>query len=244
MEVQLADLTAAAVKQKNANIYQRIKFFGSHALCLSVSLPLKLTHTRAVLERKKILRKIRQAPSSPALLKQLRIDLNYILHWDDSQKYVALFPDSTYCSHAQAKQAKAAHTESDGDVLRRQRRRAVKLAMRAGEMDAEPERALLTTATRLRVEGGGAGGAASDDEGEEMGDDAEKGERPTREKKRKLPPPPQQPSSPCKEKKLKTSSTSTTTTSSKKSKAKPKATDLTMPQQPDEAVSEADDFFE
>ncbi|KAF8588829.1 hypothetical protein K439DRAFT_1405640 [Ramaria rubella] len=120
-----SDLAKAERTRKERNFavkYHKVKFF----------------------ERQKVWRKIKQAkkeledPETPPenltslreILLSHRVDLNYILHYPKSKKYISLFPP---------KPDNDAHGNVDTDHQREELRSRIKAAMETGEMDAEPE---------------------------------------------------------------------------------------------------------
>ncbi|KDQ20252.1 hypothetical protein BOTBODRAFT_170248 [Botryobasidium botryosum FD-172 SS1] len=121
LESDLRNAERADKERAFAEKYRKVKFF----------------------DRRKIVRKIAQAKKSiassstpakelPALHESLlahRVDLNYVLHYPKTQKYIALYPSAPSTEETQGA------TNKTRDELRTR----VRKAMEKGEMDQEPE---------------------------------------------------------------------------------------------------------
>ncbi|KAF7350897.1 hypothetical protein MSAN_01651800 [Mycena sanguinolenta] len=115
-----ADLEAAELGKKERTLavrYHKVKFF----------------------ERQKVVRKLNQAkkklsdsdtPELRSALQELRIDLNYILHYPKTKKYISLFPPELRHGETQ---------ELAVDAGREEVRAWVRTQMEKGELSAEPE---------------------------------------------------------------------------------------------------------
>ncbi|KAF8339342.1 hypothetical protein F5887DRAFT_981068 [Amanita rubescens] len=110
-----ADLQHAELARKERTLavrYHKIKFF----------------------ERQKVVRKINQAKkrlaSADATLFDLRIDLNYILHYPKMEKYISLFPSEVRLGEARQVDAEAAKT----DVRRQEIRSWIREKMNSGDL--------------------------------------------------------------------------------------------------------------
>ncbi|KAJ7672114.1 hypothetical protein B0H17DRAFT_1084491 [Mycena rosella] len=126
-----ADLEAAELGKKERTLavrYHKVKFF----------------------ERQKVVRKLNQtkkkiaaadAAALQATLLELRVDLNYILHYPKTKKYVSLFPPELRKGETQ---------ELASDAGREEVRAWVRAQMASGELSAEPE---------LHLDARGGGGA-------------------------------------------------------------------------------------
>ncbi|KAF7289210.1 hypothetical protein MIND_01382200 [Mycena indigotica] len=91
-------------------------------------------HKVKFFERQKVLRKLtqvkKQHPVPEEALHTLRVDLNYILHYPKTKKYISLFPPEL---------RKGESSEPSVDTGREQVREWVRQRMETGEMAAEPE---------------------------------------------------------------------------------------------------------
>ncbi|KAJ7750118.1 hypothetical protein DFH07DRAFT_828242 [Mycena maculata] len=126
-----ADLEVAELGKKERALavkYHKIKFF----------------------ERQKVVRKLNQTKKKIAAqdseelqsaLQELRVDLNYILHYPKTKKYVSLFPPELRKGEAQ---------EPSADAGRDEVRTWIRAQMDSGELSAEPE---------LHLDSRGGGGA-------------------------------------------------------------------------------------
>ncbi|KAJ7744685.1 hypothetical protein B0H16DRAFT_1559840 [Mycena metata] len=127
-----ADLEVAELGKKERTLavrYHKVKFF----------------------ERQKVVRKLNQTkkkisasetPELKSALQELRVDLNYILHYPKTKKYISLFPPELRKGETQ---------EPSVDAGREEVRAWVRAQMDAGEISAEPE---------LHLDSRGGGGGA------------------------------------------------------------------------------------
>ncbi|KAH8829593.1 hypothetical protein DL96DRAFT_1064508 [Flagelloscypha sp. PMI_526] len=107
LEQDLAKAEATSKERNTATKYHKIKFF----------------------ERQKVVRKIEQAKrsSGPDLQKKLddlRVDLNYILHYPKAKKYISLFPSSS---------------TAETDAERAKLREWIRESMDRGDLPKDPE---------------------------------------------------------------------------------------------------------
>ncbi|KAJ7496600.1 hypothetical protein FB451DRAFT_1335114 [Mycena latifolia] len=126
-----ADLEVAELGKKERALavrYHKVKFF----------------------ERQKVVRKLNQtkkkistsdAPQLQSTLHELRVDLNYILHYPKTKKYVSLFPPELRKGETQ---------EPASNAGREEVRAWVRAQMASGDLSAEPE---------LHLDSRGGGGA-------------------------------------------------------------------------------------
>ncbi|KAJ6534028.1 hypothetical protein DFH09DRAFT_1043627 [Mycena vulgaris] len=126
-----ADLEVAEQGKKERTLavrYHKVKFF----------------------ERQKVVRKLNQTkkkiattdtPELQATLHELRVDLNYIMHYPKTRKYISLFPPELRKGETQ---------ELASDAGREEVRAWVRAQMAGGELSAEPE---------LHLDSRGGGGA-------------------------------------------------------------------------------------
>ncbi|KAJ7935379.1 hypothetical protein B0H13DRAFT_1590760 [Mycena leptocephala] len=115
-----ADLETAELGKKERTLavrYHKVKFF----------------------ERQKVVRKLNQAkkklpesdtPQLRSTLHELRVDLNYILHYPKTKKYISLFPPELRKGETQ---------EPSVDPGREEVRTWIRSQMESGELSAEPE---------------------------------------------------------------------------------------------------------
>ncbi|OSC96636.1 hypothetical protein PYCCODRAFT_1260823 [Trametes coccinea BRFM310] len=140
LEADLAKAEQARLERTMATRYHKIKFF----------------------ERQKVVRKLNQTKRKlassadeeeeederaelEARLAELRVDLNYILHYPKTKKYISLFPPEVRQAKGQqsaaeaARAAKEAKERSETDRQREDIRAWVRAQMDAGELSWEPE---------------------------------------------------------------------------------------------------------
>ncbi|KAJ7125398.1 hypothetical protein C8R44DRAFT_783013 [Mycena epipterygia] len=127
-----ADLEVAELGKKERALavrYHKVKFF----------------------ERQKVVRKLNQTkkkiaasdtPELQSTLHELRVDLNYILHYPKTKKYISLFPPELRKGETQ---------EPSSDAGRDEVRTWIRSQMEGGELSAEPE---------LHMDSRGSGGGA------------------------------------------------------------------------------------
>ncbi|KAJ7645936.1 hypothetical protein DFH06DRAFT_1210751 [Mycena polygramma] len=127
-----ADLEVAELGKKeraNAVRYHKVKFFERQKVVR------KLTQTKRQLDAS-------DTPQLRSALQELRVDLNYILHYPKTKKYISLFPPELRSGEAQ---------EPSVDAGREEVRAWIRSQMENEELSAEPE---------LHLDSRGSGGTA------------------------------------------------------------------------------------
>ncbi|KAI0629524.1 hypothetical protein C8Q77DRAFT_1140736 [Trametes polyzona] len=133
LEADLAKAERARLERTMATRYHKIKFF----------------------ERQKVVRKLHQTKRKlaseegpgddreelEARLAELRVDLNYILHYPKTKKYISLFPPEVRQAKGQsaAETARQAKEKSDTDKQREEIRTWMREQMDGGALSWEPE---------------------------------------------------------------------------------------------------------
>ncbi|KZP13015.1 hypothetical protein FIBSPDRAFT_754181 [Athelia psychrophila] len=129
LEADIAQAESSRTERTMSVKYHKVKFF----------------------ERQKVVRKISQAtkklssdelsPKSKkkteAELHELRVDLNYILHYPKAKKYISLFPPEKRQEGSEASSSTADAGKTDAQ--REEVRTWIRQRMQDGELDAEPE---------------------------------------------------------------------------------------------------------
>lgn len=121
LEGDLENAERANKERAFAEKYRKVKFFDRQKLVR------KIAQTKKSISSSSI-----PAEEISALRESLfahRVDLNYVLHYPKTQKYIALFPSTTSTEETQGA------TNQARDELRAR----VREAMEKGEMDQEPE---------------------------------------------------------------------------------------------------------
>ncbi|KAL0072608.1 18S rRNA maturation protein [Marasmius tenuissimus] len=141
-----ADLAKAEENRKEKTLatrYHKVKFFG---LCIFTRQS-RYPSDQSLTERQKVTRKIKQTirelseadGSSRERLKSellsLRVDLNYILHYPKTKKYISLFPPEARHGQEQPKAAPSATTDAEREEIRHW----IRQQMEKGDLPAEPE---------------------------------------------------------------------------------------------------------
>ncbi|KAI0740875.1 hypothetical protein C8Q76DRAFT_587656, partial [Earliella scabrosa] len=131
LEADLAKAEQARLERTMATRYHKIKFF----------------------ERQKVVRKLVQAQKQlaaavekkerkklEARVAELRVDLNYILHYPKTKKYISLFPPEVRKGEGTGKEKEREDAEkSETDRQREEIRRWIRRQMDAGALSWEPE---------------------------------------------------------------------------------------------------------
>jgi len=129
LEADLARAELSRKERQHATKYHRVKFF----------------------ERQKVVRRINQTKRTiedsegksrrklESTLADLRVDLNYVLHYPKTKKYVSLFPPEVRQSGSTAEPVEAS---SDDNEERSRVREMIRQKMEHGELSAEPENEL------------------------------------------------------------------------------------------------------
>ncbi|KAI8971029.1 hypothetical protein BD414DRAFT_229574 [Trametes punicea] len=136
LEADLANAERARLERTMAMRYHKVKFF----------------------ERQKVTRKLNQAKRKlaamapceedeattaelEARLSELRVDLNYIMHYPKTKKYISLFPPEVRQAKGQsaAEATREAKEKSETDRQREEIRTWIRERMNSGELSWEPE---------------------------------------------------------------------------------------------------------
>ncbi|TDL16918.1 hypothetical protein BD410DRAFT_754913 [Rickenella mellea] len=122
------DLATAEVRRKErafAVRYHKVKFFDRQKV------------TRKINQTKRKITAAGETKKSSTDLEnelfELRVDLNYILHYPKLEKYISLFPSSD------RQDEQSSGTSSETDAKRQEIRDWMRTKMRKGELDMEPE---------------------------------------------------------------------------------------------------------
>ncbi|EMD32965.1 hypothetical protein CERSUDRAFT_161025 [Gelatoporia subvermispora B] len=178
LEADLARAEQAKKERAMSVRYHAIKFFERQKVTRKLKQTKRqLSGTRDSAERKAIEEK----------LFALRVDLNYIIHYPKTKKYISLFPPEVRNPEQSTKKDKQKEKakdkgEADTDVQREELRAWVRQCMARGEMSAEPENEQPegrsksvaggdATPGKARASQGKAAGAAAKG-GKGLGDDA------------------------------------------------------------------------
>ena len=134
LEADLAKAEQARLERTMATRYHKIKFFERQKVSR------KLNQTKRKLASEDVGAKERK--ELEARLAELRVDLNYILHYPKTKKYISLFPPEVRQAKAgqsAAEAAREAKEKSDTDKQREEIRAWMRKQMDAGELSWEPE---------------------------------------------------------------------------------------------------------
>ncbi|KAK0495025.1 hypothetical protein EDD18DRAFT_1173623 [Armillaria luteobubalina] len=135
LEAELAEAEQIRKERALGMRYHRVKFF----------------------ERQKVLRKVKQAKKQLSIIPQnekkalksslfdARVDLNYILHYPKTKKYISLFPPEIQQSETQSNCIDSSET----DTQRRQIKDQIRQQMLDGDLPLEPELHLSTVTDTL-----------------------------------------------------------------------------------------------
>ncbi|KIJ66068.1 hypothetical protein HYDPIDRAFT_187107 [Hydnomerulius pinastri MD-312] len=129
MKALEADLAKAEETRKERNFavkYHRVKFFERQKLVRKINQTKRSLATFEGKEKKKL----------ETTLNDLRVDLNYIMHYPKTKKYVSLFPPEVRQSDAPSTPAAAI---SDDNDERSKVRAMIRERMERGELGTEPE---------------------------------------------------------------------------------------------------------
>jgi hypothetical protein len=125
LEADLVKALTAKTERSNAVRYHKVKFF----------------------ERQKVIRRINQAKKKlaeessdtlPNMLSELRVDLNYVLHYPKSKPYISLFPPEARNHQDEENAPVSLPPNPERDAVRAW----VREKMEAGELPTEPEKNL------------------------------------------------------------------------------------------------------
>ncbi|KAH9889320.1 hypothetical protein C8Q73DRAFT_154352 [Cubamyces lactineus] len=134
LEADLAKAEQARLERTMATRYHKIKFFERQKVSR------RLNQTKRKLASEDVGAKERK--ELEARLAELRVDLNYILHYPKTKKYISLFPPEVRQAKAgqsAAEAAREAKEKSDTDKQREEIRAWMRKQMDAGELSWEPE---------------------------------------------------------------------------------------------------------
>ncbi|KAF4598842.1 18S rRNA maturation protein [Pleurotus pulmonarius] len=133
LEADLAQAELARKERALASKYHMVKFFEKQKV------------TRKLLQTKRKISSGNFGDDSEEVLERrledLRVDLNYILHYPKTKKYVSLFPP-------EVRQGEAAVSSSSTEAAREELRSWIRDCMSNGEMPLDPEMSLEEKGTR------------------------------------------------------------------------------------------------
>ncbi|KAF9478109.1 hypothetical protein BDN70DRAFT_880368 [Pholiota conissans] len=165
LEAELQQAEVAKKERAFAIRYHKIKFF----------------------ERQKVTRKLKQAKKSleattsssdkkkhSSELYNLRVDLNYILHYPKTKKYVSLFPPEVRAGEEQSQASIDETTKTNAD--REEVRKWIREQMENGDLPSEPELDLSQHAAGARAQKWPQGKAPAAPTVSKMADDAQEDE--------------------------------------------------------------------
>jgi len=127
LESDLAKAEQSRKERTNAAKYHKIKFFERQKICR------KIKQITATINDPKT--PARDIPALQETLKLRRIELNYIIHYPKSKKYISLFP-------TQSTNVTKDNATDDTNRQREELKQAIKIAMEKGELEQDPELAL------------------------------------------------------------------------------------------------------
>ncbi|KAI0653307.1 hypothetical protein C8Q70DRAFT_640197 [Cubamyces menziesii] len=136
LEADLAKAEQARLERTMATRYHKIKFFERQKVSRKLAQTKRRLASAGEEEEKEEREKLE------ARLAELRVDLNYILHYPKTKKYISLFPPEVRQAQAgqsAAETARAAKEKSDTDKQREEIRTWMRKQMDAGELSWEPE---------------------------------------------------------------------------------------------------------
>ncbi|KAI0327928.1 hypothetical protein GY45DRAFT_1327000 [Cubamyces sp. BRFM 1775] len=138
LEADLAKAEQARLERTMATRYHKIKFFERQ----KVSRKLNQTKRKLASTDGDTGVSAKERKELEARLAELRVDLNYILHYPKTKKYISLFPPEVRQAKAgqsAADAAREAKEKSDTDKQREEIRAWMRKQMDAGELSWEPE---------------------------------------------------------------------------------------------------------
>ncbi|KAF8515324.1 hypothetical protein BU17DRAFT_51737 [Hysterangium stoloniferum] len=127
LESDLARAEQGRKERTNAARYHKIKFFERQKVCR------KIKQIKATIDNSKT-----PAGDIPDLQKTLqlyRVELNYIIHYPKSKKYISLFP-------TQSTNGTKDNVTDNTNRQREELKQAIQMAMEKGELEQDPELAL------------------------------------------------------------------------------------------------------
>ncbi|KAI0350628.1 hypothetical protein OH77DRAFT_1488837 [Trametes cingulata] len=132
LEADLEKAERARLERTMATRYHKVKFFERQKVSRKLhQTQRKLSQATDTAERKEL----------EARLAELRVDLNYILHYPKTKKYISLFPPEVRQAKGQsaAEAAREAKEKSETDRQREELREWMRKQMDAGALSWEPE---------------------------------------------------------------------------------------------------------
>ncbi|RPD68984.1 hypothetical protein L226DRAFT_540154 [Lentinus tigrinus ALCF2SS1-7] len=142
LEADLARAEQARLERTLATRYHKVKFFERQKIARRIA---QIAKQLAADPEKKERRKLE------ARLQELRVDLNYVLHYPKTKKYISLFPPEVRQGGKDKDKEQVAREEKEKSETDRQReevRKWVREQMEAGALSAEPEVELTADAKR------------------------------------------------------------------------------------------------
>lgn len=141
LEADLVNAQNARKLRTMASRYHKVKFFERRKVCRKIKQIKRILLTAVGEERARL----------ELTLSNLRVDLNYILHYPPAKKYISLFPPEVRKSSV----SPTTVTIEDDDE-RSQIRKLIRLQMERGELSLEPDNEYdnpATSRSRLRHNG-------------------------------------------------------------------------------------------
>ncbi|KAF8317720.1 hypothetical protein DL93DRAFT_528549 [Clavulina sp. PMI_390] len=181
LEADLAQAQQNKVEKTNASRYHMVKFF---------------ERQKAIRKIKKTNRALSDDSLDPKARRKLektlfsqRVDLNYILNFPNTRKYVSLYPAQSATEGIEDPAAPSTSTSisAETDATREEIRKWVKDSMKTGAMEAEPENNLAKHTAGDAPAAVDEDGDEDEDEGEEASEDGKASSLPSKgDKKSKL----------------------------------------------------------
>ncbi|PVF96581.1 hypothetical protein CPB86DRAFT_786800 [Serendipita vermifera] len=144
LENDLAKAELARTERTMSARYHKVKFFERKKAIRRITQIKRLLETGLDADGEKLGKKQKKAFEKELLEK--RIDLNYIMHYPKTKKYVSLYPHSTEEAGSDdgkdSPEEVASNAVNGGvetDKKRQELRESVRAAMKSGEMTGEPE---------------------------------------------------------------------------------------------------------
>ncbi|KAJ3555022.1 hypothetical protein NM688_g2800 [Phlebia brevispora] len=135
LEAELVEAERVRKERTLAMRYHKIKFFERQKVTRKLNQVKKQLETSADKKERKKLEKS---------LKELRVDLNYIIHYPKLKKYISLFPPEARQVadddlSAKGKEKDTTNESSQTDMQREEIRRDIQERMKTGQLSSEPE---------------------------------------------------------------------------------------------------------
>ncbi|KAF7980126.1 hypothetical protein HWV62_39553 [Athelia sp. TMB] len=146
LEADIAQAESSRKERVMSVRYHKVKFFERQKVVRKISQTTKALSADDLSSKKK--------GKIDATLLELRVDLNYILHYPKANKYISLFPPE---ARQESSAAPSASTSDAGktEAKREEIRTWIRQRMQAGELDTEPELHLdikNTTGKKAQIE--------------------------------------------------------------------------------------------